>query len=329
MEEAHTAVRPVVSVLVAAYNAERWVERAIFSLTRQTLRDIEVIIIDDCSTDGTLPLVRSLSARDGRIKVIARTENGGIAKARNSGLAVAMGRYICMLDADDELEPDALALAVAAFKEDIGCVLLRCDYLYPDGRRETFAMPYKSGDTITGQEAFRLSLDWTIHGLYLVRSDIHRRYPYDEQTRYYSDENTTRLHYLASKRVGFCQGGYLYYQHPESATHADSPHRLDTLEAHASLRRQILAAEQDEAARIYEPYRWLRIIDAYWYYHLHRRTLDRKAALERINTAWRTIDRSALPAKLKRKFGYAPMPAFRLFHLQEWSYFTLRDILNH
>lgn len=320
MAQAH----PKVSALVAAYNAERWLPRCLESLRGQTLREVEIIAIDDCSTDGTLALLRRYAGADSRIVVVARKENGGIAKARNSGLRVATGDYVCMVDADDELSPDALQMAVERMESVAGtdCVLFRCDYAWPDGRVETFPLP--SFDTISGREAFRLSLDWTIHGLYIVRREIHLRLPYDETSRYYSDENTTRMHYLASRLVAQCQGTYIYYQHSQSATHADSAHRLDTLEAHASLRRQIIAAGETGAAREYERLRWLGIVDAYWYYHDHRHQLDRKQSLARLRKAWQSIDRKAIPWRLKIKFGYSPMPCFALFRLEEWAYFSLR-----
>lgn len=95
--------RPAVSVIVAVYNIEQYVTRAITSLTTQTLRDLEIIAVDDGSTDQSGRLLDELAKTDERIRVIHR-ENGGLSAARNSGLAIARGKYIGFLDGDDWAE---------------------------------------------------------------------------------------------------------------------------------------------------------------------------------------------------------------------------------
>ncbi|WP_420456532.1 glycosyltransferase family 2 protein [Rubrivirga sp.] len=91
---------PLVSVIVPAYNAERFVEEAVESALAQTLRQIEVLVVDDGSTDGTAALVERIAGRDGRVRLI-RQANAGVAAARNAAIAVARGTYLAPLDADD------------------------------------------------------------------------------------------------------------------------------------------------------------------------------------------------------------------------------------
>lgn len=93
-----------VSVIIPAYNAERYVARAIDSALQQTLRDTEVIVVDDGSTDRTSEI---LARYEGRIRVI-RQANGGTAQASNNAVSVASGLWIAFLDADDEWLPTKL-----------------------------------------------------------------------------------------------------------------------------------------------------------------------------------------------------------------------------
>ena len=109
-----------VSVLVAVYNGERFLRKCLDSLLRQTLRDIEVICIDDASTDDSLSVLQSYAAVDERFVVLHLEQNQGQAFARNMALQQARGEYVCFLDADDWFEPDALARAVEVFEGNEG-----------------------------------------------------------------------------------------------------------------------------------------------------------------------------------------------------------------
>ena len=320
---------PEVTVLVAVYNAVGFLPECLDSLLGQTLRDIQIICIDDGSTDSSPEVLNDYARRDNRIEVIRLDKNGGQAHARNVGLQRATGRFICMLDADDWFAPDALQLMAAAFDDDTDCVLFDLVSVYGD-REEPY--PMASFSTMSGQEAFRLSLTWKIHGLYGVRADIHRRYPYDETCRAYSDDNTTRLHYLASRQVRRCPGVYYYRQHDRSVTHQVSVRRFDYLRANESMRRQMQQLGVGQPLLdLYENHRWLNLIDVYMFYHRHVRQLspsDRRYGLHELRRVWSTIDRRALDAHTAAKFGYRPCRSWTLFRLQEWLYFTLRGLLG-
>jgi glycosyltransferase involved in cell wall biosynthesis len=105
---------PKVTVVIAAYNAETFLQETLDSVFKQCLREIEVVVVDDGSTDRTPQILRSLS--DPRLTVL-RQQNGGVSAARNAGLAVASAPYVFFLDADDILAPDALRRMVAALDE--------------------------------------------------------------------------------------------------------------------------------------------------------------------------------------------------------------------
>jgi hypothetical protein len=98
----------LVSVLMPAYNAERWIAASIQSALQQTWPRLEVIVVDDASRDSTVEVVRRLASK--RVKVIRQPANRGAAAARNAAFAAAQGDFIQWLDADDLLEPDKIAL---------------------------------------------------------------------------------------------------------------------------------------------------------------------------------------------------------------------------
>ncbi len=92
---------PSVSVIMPAYNAEKTIEDAIASALRQTYADIEVIVIDDHSNDGTYGIVKKLAEADERVRILTNGENLGAASSRNKGIKEARGKYIALLDSDD------------------------------------------------------------------------------------------------------------------------------------------------------------------------------------------------------------------------------------
>ncbi len=107
---------PVVSVVIPAYNASRWINATVCSAQRQTLREIEIIIVDDGSVDGTPDIVEVLAADDPRIRLVCR-RNGGVGAARNTGIQYARGEFIAPLDADDLWEPDKLEKQVCRMRQ--------------------------------------------------------------------------------------------------------------------------------------------------------------------------------------------------------------------
>ena len=93
-----------VSVIVPVYNCEAYLPACIASLRAQTFKDIELIFVDDASSDGSLALLRLAQAEDARVRVIAFPENRGVSAARNAGLDAAAGEFVGFCDADDWVE---------------------------------------------------------------------------------------------------------------------------------------------------------------------------------------------------------------------------------
>ncbi|RVC64827.1 glycosyltransferase family 2 protein [Mesorhizobium sp.] len=114
----------LVAVIIPAYNAEPFIERTLASVLAQTHRNIEIIVVDDGSTDGTTSIVRRLADGDGRIKLIQQ-KNGGVASARNAGIRASKGIFIAPLDADDLWHPTKLEKQLRVFAtagNDLGLV---------------------------------------------------------------------------------------------------------------------------------------------------------------------------------------------------------------
>ncbi len=108
---------PFLSVIVPTYNIADYIQRCIDSITNQTFKDLEIIIVDDGSTDATGTLCDELAVNDSRIRVFHK-ENGGSSSARNLGIDNARGSYLAFVDSDDYIEPDMYELLVAGITAD-------------------------------------------------------------------------------------------------------------------------------------------------------------------------------------------------------------------
>jgi len=130
---------PAVTVLVPAYNATAFIEETLRSALQQTFSDLEVLVIDDGSSDDTA--ARAAAAGD-RVHV-ATIPHGGLAKARNEGLRRARGRYVLFLDADDLIAPDLAARSVAFLERDSrpSFVFTNLLIFHPDGRVSSPLIP--------------------------------------------------------------------------------------------------------------------------------------------------------------------------------------------
>ena len=101
-------VKPFFSIIMPVYNGERFLEQAMKSILWQTFTNLELIVVDDRSTDATSQIVKKFSIDDQRIRYIRYSEHKGVSIARNTGLDVAQGQYVGFCDADDYWEIDAL-----------------------------------------------------------------------------------------------------------------------------------------------------------------------------------------------------------------------------
>lgn len=120
---------PKVSIVIPAYNREQYLGMAVRSVLDQTYSDLELIIVDDGSTDGTLDIAQQFALEDDRVRVLTDSVNRGAAWALKTGFEAARGEYLGQVDSDDILEARAVELTVAVLDDDIGCGLVFTNYV--------------------------------------------------------------------------------------------------------------------------------------------------------------------------------------------------------
>lgn len=230
----------MVSVIVPAYNAERWLDAAVASVTAQTVRDWELVLVDDGSTDGTPALCDRLAAGDRRIRIL-HTTNGGLSAARNNGLDVACGEWVTFLDADDLLHPRFLETMLSAARR-TGADIVNCAMLEFHGETVPFAEikePPHIG-SYTPVQALRFGM-YQRHGIHTSAWGKIYRWGLWETERFtpgtwYEDLDAfyrvwTRCRKFAQLDVAL----YAYRQHPGSFLHNYTPRRQDVLDVTARM----------------------------------------------------------------------------------------------
>lgn len=108
---------PLVSVIMPSYNCDKYISKAIESVLSQTFADLELLIVDNMSTDNSLDIARNYKSRDSRVHIFENTVSRGAASTRNIAIEASCGRYIAFLDSDDIWYPDKLAIQISSMKE--------------------------------------------------------------------------------------------------------------------------------------------------------------------------------------------------------------------
>lgn len=139
---------PVVSIIIPAYNVEQYISKCVATVIAQTLTNIEIIIIDDGSTDSTLAISQAIAASDFRISVFSKS-NEGQGTARNFGLHKARGTYICYVDSDDWIESTLCAEAVHAIEHSAAdFVNFGFDFVLPSGATSKSSRRFEKDELI-------------------------------------------------------------------------------------------------------------------------------------------------------------------------------------
>ncbi len=107
---------PFLSVVMPVYRAQEYLEESVRSVLSQTFGDLELILVDDCSPDGSGTVCDDAARRDERVRVLHLPENRGAGRARNAGIEAARGQYLAFMDADDTMDPDIYEKAYQALK---------------------------------------------------------------------------------------------------------------------------------------------------------------------------------------------------------------------
>ena len=144
----------LVSIIVPIYNAQSYLNRCLDSLLAQTLEEIEIILINDGSKDGSLAICREYAQRDARVIVIDQ-ENAGVSAARNAGIDRATGQYIGFVDPDDWAEPQMYECMYEKIQA-LGCPVCFCNY-YKDDKNNSVPKRFKvKKDLLNKQEVIKI-----------------------------------------------------------------------------------------------------------------------------------------------------------------------------
>ena len=122
--------QPLISIIVCVYNTEKYIAKCLKSICAQTYANIEIIVVNDGSTDKTAMIINEWQEKDERI-VLVQQENKGLAVARNVGLDISRGEYIGFVDADDYIEKDMFQILYDAILQS-DCMLSMCAYRIMD-----------------------------------------------------------------------------------------------------------------------------------------------------------------------------------------------------
>jgi teichuronic acid biosynthesis glycosyltransferase TuaG len=223
--------RPLVSVVIPAYNSARYIAESIRSVQEQIYSNWELVVVDDGSTDETAGIVRDFSRTDARVKYVFQ-ENGGQASARNTGIRDSRGDLIAFLDSDDLWFPEKLELQTAKLEE-AGADVVFSDVviLYEGGEEENVFFKIPFGRRV-GAEMFGLLLETNgipMASVLARRESLEIAGLFDEDRKYQNCEDYELWIKLARKGAvfyGMEDKLVKYRRHPSSMTH----HRVNGLD---------------------------------------------------------------------------------------------------
>lgn len=227
----------MVSIIVPAYNAERWLPAAVRSVLAQTEQDWELVLVDDGSTDATPGLCDGYVASDARIRV-EHTPNAGVSAARNRGLKLCRGQWILFLDADDVMHPDMLRIMLDAAIRHKAEMVSCATYQFHTLRQESEWLDAPVRTTVkerilTSEDAIleayyqTSQLNVSVWAKLYSRSVWHSQRFYDG--RYEDLEIAGKLMESANRIVCVDAPLYGYRQNPDSYMHRFTLQRLDVL----------------------------------------------------------------------------------------------------
>lgn len=213
-----------VSVCIPVYNVEVYIQRCIESLLSQSLKDIEIIIVNDCTLDSSMEIVREYALIDSRIKVVEHDVNHGLMMARRTGYMIARGDYITFCDSDDSLPSDALELLYnKAITTEADIVSGTIEYIYTDGNRRRWTNQLSYGTNPLAVFKSLLTGEFK-HNLCsrLFRRELLQNYPYITYENATNGEDGMLFYQViqnAEKIVKIDSIVYNYYHNSQSASH--------------------------------------------------------------------------------------------------------------
>lgn len=242
----------LISIFIPTYNAERCIGQTLQSVLGQTYREIEVWVVDDCSTDGTLALLREWQERDSRLHVLAKEQNEGFVPfSWVRVMPLLRGEFTLYMSHDDWLSADCVERLVMAQRETLAdAVIPEVLFVYDDGTERSAFAANASAMKIGRREAFAQMLNYDIPGFALWRTELVRRVGMPTEA-WNSDEGMQRIWALnCGQGVAICPSAKFYYRVTASSiTKGLKPYHLTGLKT----QRRLLWAALSSATWISHP----------------------------------------------------------------------------
>lgn len=212
-----------ISVIVAAYNIEDYISACLESIIKQSHKNLEIIVVDDGSTDHTRHLIKEFAKQDARIKIIHQ-KNAGLSAARNSGILASTADYLCFIDGDDTISPDYVSKLYSRLYHTHSDIAV-CGYETISIDHSESHVTFHEAETTTGHDAAR-NLLLTQENLDVVAwNKIYKKSLFIEHSIFYpvgdvnEDNLTTYKIYSVAKKVTYLMEPlYQYYRRQGSIT---------------------------------------------------------------------------------------------------------------
>ena len=224
-----------VSVIIPVYNVEAYLRQCLDSVVNQTLREIEIICVDDGSTDKSAAILKEYAAKDGRIKVLTQS-NTGAGAARNVGIARATGEWITFCDADDWIEPNAIEKMVAAAqREDADCV---CCGMLRDWRNGTTV--FRPFDEMGPSDTYNAVVNK------LFKRNLLENLKMDESVSLGEDLMVSAQAMAKAKKIAVLEKGFYHYcENSSSMTHVQNGRkRVENLARVGEILREMMPSSE-------------------------------------------------------------------------------------
>lgn len=222
---------PEVSVIVPAYNAREFLEECLESIVNQSFKDIEVLVVDDGSTDGTAEIAESFCKKDSRVRLL-RKENGGLSDARNYGIDRSLGKYICFVDADDCIFDYSIEVLLNGVKETnckISCGLFTRKVYLKHQSQKNIKWQIIDWRTAVNKLLYQEKIDCTACAK-LYKKELFDNFHFRKGLKYEDLDLTYRL-IEEAQEIAFTNTVIYYYrQNPKSITGSFSTSRFDVLD---------------------------------------------------------------------------------------------------
>ena len=221
---------PKLSIIIPVYNVEKYLSECLDSVINQTLKEIEIICVDDCSPDNSLSILNEYAKKDSRIKIIQHEKNQGLGAARNTGVNAANGEYIWFIDSDDFITKESCQLLYETAKDNDVDILGFCavnfvyennnfkklftDNYYTDWPKNEVIKPSENHDII--KKHFPVSAC-----CYISKKDFISRFSFRSGVYFEDTDFTPIAFYNAEKLYNICYAPYFRRINPESITQTD------------------------------------------------------------------------------------------------------------